>query len=502
MQTLRSIVLLVPLLLYSPGCSHGFPNTSSDTSAIPTIPFEKNYQPGLLIPFANKWEGPGSIRLIPLDGKRTGTVWFRVTDAGVVVFARFSGGAPIWARSRIEMEQRDHVDIWLRTSLNVKLPEIAWGNQFGFETCEDLEGVSPARVENCHAWSVRQQEYRKPLARLFGRLWRMAPGVTAEERATGALTETLRYAADYEKETLAKLAPRKSPVFDSTEGVGFSYFETLIPWDAFPPSNTLSLDRIYIAIDIAHGRKLAATTSPRRELKQLPRLARLLLAKPHVSELTGCGYPLASGGGQGWYFPASASKISSSFRLDNEQQGYRYDPEGLSPIPVWTSYFEKPVANTEFVCGPDLRYFAGGKLFGPVGSIDQNTLSLRDAERGAHLLKSGPVVDTLSPFGSGECGSCLTVSITVFFLDPTRGITTAFNDSVMQGNGSHEIDGDIQLSPDWKTITVYRAKEAEPDPAVWSFERFCLIGGKYKQCGLGRSGPPPKPRQIDFGTGQ
>ncbi len=322
-------------------------------AAAQTIPFESNYQAGGLIPFANRWEGPVSLPLMAAEGNRSGTVWFRETDTGILIFARFSGGAPVWARSAIEMTQRDHVDIWLRTSLKVEMPEIGWGNQFGFETCDTYAGPRRIGAEDCKTWGARQQEYRKPLERLFERLWHMAPRVSGEELATTALTEALLYATNFEQEALSRLAPRAVPVLDATEGVGFSYFETVIPWDAFPPADTLSLDRIYVAIDIAHGNKLSATTAPRSAPGETPRLDALSLAKPHVSRLSGCSYPLDSDEKHGWYFPARSSTVSSSFALENQRHGYAYDPEGLSPLPVWTSYFEKPVGKTEFVCGPD-----------------------------------------------------------------------------------------------------------------------------------------------------
>jgi hypothetical protein len=462
-------------------------------SAAQTIPFENNYRLGLLIPFAKQWEGPVSLRLTPVDGGRTGTVWFRETDAGILIFGRFSGPAPTWARSFDEMKERDHVDISLRTSLNVELPEIAWGNQFGFETCETYKGIQQTGGGDCPAWEARQQAYRKPLARLFGRLWCLAPGVSVEELATPALTETLRYAAGDEKQSLSELAPSVAPVLDTAQGTGFSYFETLIPWAAFPPTNTLSLDRIYVAIDVADGDKISATTSPRTSPSELPTLAELSLSKPHVSDLTACGYKLSSEAGQSWYIPNSGTKVLSSFRLENQRQGYRYDPEGLSPIPVWTSYFEKTISKTEFICGPELQYVAAGKVFGAVNSIQEDELSLRAVGPGAHLMKVGPVLGTLSPFGSGQCGSCPTASLSMFFLDPIRGIKQEFDEWVMRG--SEETDGDIELSPDWKTITVYRAK-GEGKQAAWTFARFCLVGDKYQQCWSGPSGPPPTPRQI------
>jgi hypothetical protein len=151
------------------------------------------------------------------------------------------------------------------------------------------------------------------------------------------------------------------------------------------------------------------------------------------------------------------------------------------------------MSKTEFICGPELRYVVAGKLFGAVSSIQEDELSLRAGDRGTYLLKVGPVIATLSPFGSGECAACPTARLSMFFLDPIKGITQAFDEWVMRGND--ETDGDIELSPNWKIIIVYRAKGLGVQ-AAWTFARFCLVGDKYRQCGSGPSGPPPTPRQI------
>jgi hypothetical protein len=59
-----------------------------------------------------------------------------------------------------------------------------------------------------------------------------------------------------------------------------------------------------------------------------------------------------------------------------------------------------------------------------------------------------------------------------------------------------ESGGDIQLSPDWQSITVYRAQG--DDVKKWSFKRFCFSGKTYNSCASVMSGPPPEPRQILF----
>ena len=78
----------------------------------------------------------------------------------------------------------------------------------------------------------------------------------------------------------------------------------------------------------------------------------------------------------------------------------------------------------------------------------------------------------------------------MFYLDPVKGITEAFNDFVINGN-LPESDGDIELSPDWQTITLYRANGYDAE-TIWSSNRCCLKDLEYEECRSGRPGPPPK----------
>lgn len=59
------------------------------------------------------------------------------------------------------------------------------------------------------------------------------------------------------------------------------------------------------------------------------------------------------------------------------------------------------------------------------------------------------------------------------------------------------VDGDIRISDDWKTVSVYTQKaEAEDEKTGWTLKRYCFQGVKYERCGTGPTGPPPSPRQV------
>jgi hypothetical protein len=199
---------------------------------------------------------------------------------------------------------------------------------------------------------------------------------------------------------------------------------------------------------------------------------------------------------------------TDTFALENYIGGYQYNPEGLSAIPVWKHNFSKPVGTEVVVCGPDLQYDAGewmyafDEKFAP--AIDENHLETRDLADGAHLLKSGPTLGTLSPLGSGQCGSCPTADLTIYHLSPATGITVAFEEQLVL-DGQHTEDGDIQIAPDWRTVTVYRSAstsfaDQKDEKEVWSSKHYCLSGATYKGCGDGPSTPPTESSPDSVGA--
>jgi hypothetical protein len=62
--------------------------------------------------------------LVSASGGGTGKVWLRESPDGVVIFARFSGDSPKYARFRAEMNSKAHVGFWLAASPTVELPPL------------------------------------------------------------------------------------------------------------------------------------------------------------------------------------------------------------------------------------------------------------------------------------------------------------------------------------------------------------------------------------------
>jgi len=59
-------------------------------------------------------------------------------------------------------------------------------------------------------------------------------------------------------------------------------------------------------------------------------------------------------------------------------------------------------------------------------------------------------------------------------------------------NESQNKDGDIRVSPDWKTITFYSNVGPLFGEDVRTFQNYCLTGSTYEACEAG----PPVHRQI------
>jgi hypothetical protein len=454
-----------------------------------TIPYETGYKFGRLIPLANRWEGPLALDLLRMAGTRTGKVWLRQTPDGILIFSRISGSSPHYARSPNEINASDRVGVWLSTVRDVDMPEIGWGHQGGLTNCKEIQESDPAGA--CQLWQARQVKYRELLRRLFIRHWELTPTVSLETYASNAYRDALAYAANDE---LMNLEPRGTPSMQVSHGTGFSYFEVFIPWSDFPPVNALELSRIYIAVDFCGPGDACSSTAPERVDGDPTTFNRLDLALLRISRITPCSYPLQAAdffenAYPAWYFMDATGRPTEIFSLQNRPFAYQSRPESLSPVPEWTHYFSKTINTSEVVCGPFLRYAAGKRTYGYGQIIDGSHLAVRSVP-GGHLIKSGPTSGQYRPFGNGECGSCGTVTVDIYHVSPETGIAVAFA-GYRTVEAGKEWDGDIRVSPDWTTATIYTSETSDDGKEVWSSERYCLAGVKYKECGEGPAGAPP-----------
>jgi hypothetical protein len=459
-----------------------------------TVPFEAHYQFGGLVPFANRWEGPWSLDLVSTPGGRTGKVWLRETPDGLLIFARFAGGPPKYARFPAEMGQRDYVGVWLSASPGVEMPAVGWGNG-------GCRGVSPSHDagEECDDLEARQTRYREQLQRLFARHWKLTPAATFEDYASSAYRDVLAYVPNGVQTTFVKLEPSGGPRFQAADSTGFSYFEVFVKWSDFPPANTLNLSKIYFALDLCGQDGAGGSTSPGGKEGDPPTFREFPLERPLIANVSPCNFPLtvdaAGNSHPGWYFPTADGHVNDVFTLQSSFRDYPHIPWGLSPVPTWTHYFSKSVSKREVVCGPDLRYAVDGKVAAFKGTLDADHLSVRANADGTHLLMTGP---TVGPYGlKGQCGSCPNVDFTIYHLSPANGVSIDFQTS-FRLDIPGPTDGDIRVSSDWRTVTVYKLMDPARDPSGWSSERYCLSGTTYEDCGPGPSTAPPNPRIVKW----
>jgi hypothetical protein len=492
---MRTLILTV--LLISP-CLGAADQSIQDR--LLTIPYDLHYRFGASNRPIGHMDGPWFLDLAGVDGERIGNVSLRETPDGIVIFGRIAGRPPSYAKSPDEINARDHMGLWLALSEDIEMPALGWGNQHGLFSCNDLAESPTAASETCQSWETEQLKYREQLRRLFVRHWQFAPSVLLETFASEAYDKLPAAAASN------GLRPHGGPQMAASEGGEVSDFEILVRWGDFPPANDLNISKMFLALEFCATGRACASTSPFSAPGKLPILRQLMLERPRVSTLTPCNYSLQEADLFGnrypaWYFLGDGG-ITDMFALENYVAGYQNQPDGPSPVVVWEHRFWKAIAKGEFVCGPDLRYVASKsystedapyKSF----SVDERDWSTRRLTDGAHLLKIGPLVGTRSPLGTGRCGACYAVELAIYHLSPAAGITIALQIGLVI-DAPNTADGDIVISPDWRTVTVFLASDDDNGKRSWTYQRYCLNRDTYEECANGHSIGPPKPRRLKF----
>lgn len=466
-------------------------------------------------------------------------IWVGEADAGIVILGQVHSRSIAYASTPAEMQWLSFVRVRLATVAEVSLPPIGWiegccGLQGKLvQQCPPASAFSPssaaAAVEHCEHWMGEQGDYRANLRRVFVRSWDSTGSAWRETAADPAWRNLSAYVGERD-DRFAGLEPEGHPKWAWPPGgnqmanqqPGDDYFQVAVPWDQFPPADTLQLSRLSLDVEFCSRENACATPAPAVSADAPSTWPALTLARPRISEITPCGYPLAplgvSGakfqdtGLPGWYLPRAAADITKIFSLQ-EPMGYGNSPGELpSPVPVWDSYFAKTIAPDQTVCGPDLRYLADGKLFTIAtglhqqDQIDADHLSVRPLAGGDYLLMDGPAVLPDWVYGIGAGGGCPAVTLEIFYLDPKQGITLALRQEL--NIGGEFSDGDIEFSPDLSTVTVYEydigmtfgGETGQGDMTSqrgWTASRYCRNGATYVACGSSAS-PPPRRRLVHY----
>lgn len=472
--------------------------------------------------------GPPDLTLVPHGpGGRRGRVWVRNAGDGLVVAGEVDGGAADFPRNKNLILQKDHVEIWLAAADAVDLPEIGWGNQFGEtllpkgpDSCGNYEGNPRSGAEElkagekkCREWATTQQRYRASFQRLFVRQWLLTPDYAIESYATPAYQRiTAEFARDqkmHPDEVPAMLKPRGelqmwSGVMDDHSGYTFLVH---IPFAAFPPMANLKLSDFMILVDVfspaAEGHKTGpySTTSPNRVYGKPATFNPARLDPARTFHLTPCDMALKGGDAyqdvqDAWFVPKSSQVgeyESDAFLVVNGSGGYRYGPEGLSPVVRPLHYFWHNAGPGEWVCGPQLTYKNGERTEVFEYAVAEEGFDTRHTADGDLLVKSGPLV-YYSEFGSGQCGACPRVELRVWGITPDVKIfeALALGDLVDNSGGASK---DFSVSQDWSQITEFDQENAGEDgePGSWSSTTWCLKKDGFEECGSKDDVQPPDP---------
>lgn len=471
--------------------------------------------------------------LVSQPGSRAGRIWVAQTEDGLALAGEVAGTAPHWIRDPAKAEPGDFVEIWLADTVEPTLPPVGFGHQFGYvyprseSDCQSLpdasdvgeSGLSVAR--ECVKWMASQAEYRKTFRKLFLRGWRLTPRAVTEIAATPAF-------ASLSKESQSKLVvlmPGEAPAVKlqdhDLEGLAYR-FEAIIPWGAFPPMRPLRLGEVRLRVDIfASGAGASVVRSSTTDVLGGDTFNPFPLPTPREYFLTPCRYsprdfvidtgpsrtPLVpSDNAQVYFQPRKDLNVENLIVVENEVAGYQYhpNPESRSPIAYSAPFFSRDLGSGRTVCWPRLAFWDGRRLFTAGDLIDPGArVELRAVSDSRFLLKVGPTV-AYSYYGSGQCGGCPRVSLDIYSLDvETGGLVNGLSYFEVVGGFAGQ-DLDIEVSPNWKTVTVFESRSAEEDPAdpevVWTATRYCFDGGsgKYQECGRRTPVPEPSPRRLRF----
>lgn len=499
------------------------------------------------------YAAPPTFVLIPRSPRaHPGSIWLRSTENGLHIFGRIQASDENfrWPRQKSEVLTSDHVEVWLAASPDVTMPQIGWGNQFGAnelasardcaKLLTDINNGSAAQIAACERWYNQQILYRHFLRRLFVRQWLIAgadPTGQPHFFEDFASTAWAGLSSSFFSEDLpVALQPKSDDGFSAETGaedrletghdaagnaiqsaqrVGY-HFHVFIPYSAFPPAQQLKLADLYLMVDVFSAapaeRKMGdySSTSVVREWGKPETFNHLQLAAPRTFSITPCQdkpeqQDLYDKSYAAWFWPTMPGKdaeLRSTFALMNPAQGYLYEPGSVSPQADNATYFWKQLATGATVCGPMLAWRSGSSIKRAAFSVDETHFNSKTLPDGWALLRSGPFTTTLSPFGSGQCGACLTMSFDVFSISPQGEFAPALTlDESMSGENGSPDATDLSITPDWNAITIFREFEAgDPQSAgktdqgsSWSSTTFCLDGHAYKQCAESKHAKPPDP---------
>lgn len=433
---------------------------------------------------------PPTLSLIPKSaGARVGKVWIVQSSKGLVIAGRVNGPPPVFAKTPEDMPNGDHVEIWIALAEGVPLPPI--GAHSSMDGATELRTLEDCQEDDaCKTWFADQVQHRRLLPRLFARQWQLTPGVAVETYAKPAFEQMPEEA----RKTYQYLVPQGLPEARFTKHLPDGYsFEAFIPWEALPPSDRLSLDRMRVMVDVfspGNQGKYGAfsTTSKIRRYGQVSTMNAVVLSPPRHWRLSTCGYPLEEKNFWGrigsqsiepyskprkllaYFLPVEKEEIATRFAFDNDWISRFWSPQGISPVITTTEFFSQKLAAGLTLCGPDLAVRHGNRVnFAKSLRIEPSPKSKKVA--GGWLLVGGWTGEFRDP--EGQCGACENKYLNMIFIPGTVGPPlSAFQVSDTECGCclfGHCIY-DIALSDDFKTIHIKEGIDEEEKEVKFCFD--------------------------------
>ncbi|MDE3110795.1 MAG: hypothetical protein KGL02_12745, partial [Acidobacteriota bacterium] len=143
--------------------------------------------------------------------------------------------------------------------------------------------------------------------------------------------------------------------------------------------------------------------------------------------------------------------------------------------------------------GPQLTHTKNGHSTTFGDWIESDGLATRHLPSGDLLVKSGPLVDMVSQFGTGECGNCSYTSLEIFRITPDEKIDRMLKlgDKLM-GIAPFPVAEDFTVAPDWSQVTDFQEQvDDNGNPGAWSSTAYCFQDTRYAECGRQDNVTPP-----------
>jgi len=446
----------------------------------------------------------GAVNEWPKDGAsftrsgsaRNNPIWVARTNEGLVLAGTVDGFHV--AASIGELSSSGRLEIWLSATDSIEMPPMNWfGDTPPEERCDDP--AVPSKP-SCLEWYRDQSAYRAKMKALFTRMWRVAPNLIEEAEASVAY-ESLSAA---QKATARQLKPSEFPTAKfSIDARNKLSYEILVPWQAFPPVEQVSLERVNLTLNVLQGDSVLATTDHSLPDIRHPAMPSFALFPPILAHFTPCEYPLGRGPDTPVYAFLDASlNVRDAFTFHDRMLccgAFVYPPpDSVSPEIVPVTRTVQRIGAGEFVCSSPVAYRKGTSISQSSFDADIDAYSNPSGDPTApdkhtvFRLRSGSLLVRSMSWKMQEqsytmCAACPWVGFAIYLITRSGEIKEALSLGPVRLDMLELSRYDVEVSSDWGIVTEFRNRNEE-----WTATKYCLKSETYEQCGVISPSEPPK----------